>query len=248
MAQPPLIGKWTTGRLYTIVLKLLFIIFLIISVILVLEYFSSGMDELIGPFASPIILNNLTAAIGFFAFDVVVLASLLLLIAGKFFPRLRLKNRDFRLILPVTVLGLIVGSLAVLTLHGCCEIAYRIALGFPFPFLTLEMALDLSSAVPISSLQPWPLIYGQVWTYMQQNVQQHPDVIYWSVWSILPNLIFYAHLSIIVLLAVRSTQHPLRQRKKSTIQTKARSHTTDDASRTVERTVLLLFAEGKASS
>ena len=101
--------------------------------------------------------------------------------------------------LPVTVLGLIVGSLAVFTLHGCCAIAYRIALGFPFPFLTLEIALDLPSAVPISSLQPWPLVYGQVWNYMQQNVQQHPDVVYWSVWSIFPNLIFYVHLSIIVL-------------------------------------------------
>ena len=217
MAQPPIIGKWTTGRLYPIVLKLLFIIFLIISVILILEYFSSGIDELIGPFASPIMLNNLTAASGFFAFDVIVLASLLLLTAGKIFPRLCLKNRDFRLILPVTVLGLIVGSLAVFTLHGCCEIAYRIALGFPCPFLTLEIALDLSFAVPINSLQPWPLVYGQVWAYIQQNVQQHPDVIYWSVWSIFPNLIFYAHLSIIVLLAGRGTQHLFRKRKKSTV-------------------------------
>ena len=217
MAQHPLIGKWTTGRLYTIVLKLSFIIFLIISVMLVLYYFSSGIDELIGPFASPIMLNNLTAAIGFFAFDVVVLASLLLLIAGKFFPRLRLNNRDFRLMLPVTVLELIVGLLAILTLHGCCEISYRIALGFPFPFLTLGIALDLSSAVPISSLHPWPLVYGQVWAYMQQNVQQHPDVVNWSVWSVFPNLIFYVHLSIIVLLLDRSTNNLFRQRKKSTV-------------------------------
>ena len=66
MAQPPLIGKWITGRLYPIVLKLLFIIFLIISVILALEYFSSGMDELIGPFASPIMLNNITRSKWFF--------------------------------------------------------------------------------------------------------------------------------------------------------------------------------------